>query len=88
MNNIGPDGGKTICDSLKENSSITNLCIGYKFILNRIKKFNDYKNNKFGDLGAKAISEALKTNETITKLDLGFNITFSKFLLIFVYEKQ
>ena len=73
MNRIRDEGGKTIAEALKTNTSLTQLsffsnenCTGYFVSL-----FYPFSDNAIGDEGAKAIGESLKVNTSLTELTLG-----------------
>ena len=77
VNQIGFEGAKTISESLKINTSLTELYLGGDEKIRNEKertKWNEMKewiDNQIGDEGAETISESLKINTSLTALDLG-----------------
>ena len=75
-NIIGDEGAIQISESLKTNTTLTELNLDcgnkqmkeLKWNTNLIKQWTV---NQIGAEGAKKISESLKTNTTLTSLDLG-----------------
>ena len=75
-NQIGYEGAKAISESLKINTSLTELNLWsdeMKWNEKEKMKWNEMKEwivNQIGTEGAKAISESLKINTSLTELDL------------------
>ena len=72
-NGIGTEGVKTISESLKINTSLTDLNLGSdEKIWNEKEKmkWNERIGNYIGYEGAKRISESLKINTSLTTLNL------------------
>ena len=64
-NGIGDEGAKAIGESLKINTSLTEL-----YLSGDEKKWKKWIENEIGDEGAKVISESLKINTSLTSLSL------------------
>ena len=75
MNQIGDEGAKAIGESLKVNTSLTELYLHFtrnKQMRSSYFFDNFIIHNKIEDEGGKAIGEALKTNKSLTSLDLDY----------------
>ena len=75
-NEIEDEGAKTISESLKINTSLTELYLNgdekiRKEERTKWKEMKEWIDNKIGDEGAKSISEALKINTSLNTLILG-----------------
>jgi len=76
-NNIRDEGASKISETLKVNTTLTELRLsGDELEYNEKEKemkmkVNKWTGNWIGDEGANKISESLKVNTTLTKLDLG-----------------
>ena len=77
-NDIGDEGAKAISESLKINTSLTELNLWSDEKIRNEKESKNEKNeneewigNHVGDEGAKTISESLKINTSLTELNLG-----------------
>ena len=81
-NKIGAEGGRALVESLKQNTTLTQLNLesmskisvwlfklGGSIQLTRI--FVHVSENDIGDEGARALAESLKQNATLTQLNLG-----------------
>ena len=79
-NQIGDEGAKSISESLKINTSLTQLELGgdedlYEMKGRKKERRKEQRNKKeidndIGDEGAKSISKSLKINSSLTELDL------------------
>ena len=76
VNQIGDEGAKRISESLKINTSLTELDLGSdEKIRNKREKMKwsemkEWIDNQIGNEGAKTISESLKINTSLTELNL------------------
>ena len=77
VNYLGTEGAKTISESLKVNTSLTELNLGCDEKIRKEKERTKWKemkkwiDNEIGTEGAKTISESLKINTSLTELNLG-----------------
>ena len=77
VNQIEHEGAKTIGESLKINTSLTELDLGSdEKIRNKREKMKwsemkEWIDNQIGNEGAKTISESLKINTSLTEMYLG-----------------
>ncbi len=71
-NNIGVEGATKISESLRINTTLTELNLYCKQLKNKIiwRIMNKWTDNNIGVEGANKISEALMINSTLTKLNL------------------
>lgn len=90
-NHIGPEGAKSISDSLKSNSGIKDLQmhngniqdLGAKYISEALKincslEIICLAGNNIGPEGAKFLSDSLKINSTLKMIDMRYNIIGDK----------
>lgn len=71
-NEIGNDGTKALAESLKENTSLTNLYLGSgKTLLQSLIQSSPSMNN-IEDEGIKFIANSVKANTALTNLNLGY----------------
>ena len=75
INEIGPEGAKSIAEVLKTNTSLTQLSLGAMRLsvvkLHYLHTCGYALGNKIEPEGAKTIGEVLKTNSSLAQFDLG-----------------
>src|SRR4051812_27596082 len=96
-NGIGSEGAQALAESLKQNTTLTQLDLSSMSELSEFmfacmwqdqSNISSYSENGVGFEGAQALAESLKQNTTLTQLDLYSMSELSEFMFACMWQDQ